>query len=146
IPEAASNRSCASSAALRSAGSTGMWWNSIPWILRHELRGQNLHVAGQHHQVDAGSRQQSQLRLFSRSALRGVDRYVVEFDSMETRQSLAIRVIAHDQGNHVVQFSGLVAVEEIGQTVQIPRYEDGHPRRLRHQAQAPSHVDRKSVV
>jgi hypothetical protein len=60
---------------------------------------QNLHVAGQHHQVDAGSRQQSQLRLFGGATVRGVDGDVVELDAVETRQRLAIRVIADDQGN-----------------------------------------------
>ena len=110
-------------------------------ILGDEFRRQNLHIARQHHQVDAGIRQQFQLRLFGRTTVRGIDGDVVEFDCVEARQRLAIRVIAHDQGDHAVEFSGLMAVKEIGQTVQVPGYEDRYPRRLRHQAEAPAHLE-----
>src|ERR1019366_4872574 len=110
-------------------------------ILLDERRRQNLHVAGQHHQVDAGSRQQSQLRLFGGATVRGIDGDVVELDAMETRQRLAIRMIGDDQGNRAVELSGLKAVEEIGQTVQVAGYENGHPRGLRHQAEAPAHLE-----
>jgi hypothetical protein len=45
------------------------------------------------------------------------------------------------RGIDAVEFSGLKAVEQIGQTVQIPGYEDRHPRGLRHQAEAPAHLE-----
>src|ERR1039458_6737754 len=80
------------------------------------------------------------LRLFGRATVRGVDGNVVELDAVETRQRLAIRVIADDQGNYAGEFSSLVAVQKIRQTVQILRHENRHPRRLRPQVEAPAHL------
>ncbi len=102
-------------------------------ISRDEFGRQDLHVAGQHDQVDAGIRQQAQLRFFGGAPVGRIDRDVVEFDSVESRKRLSIRVIADDQRNRAVQLSGLVTVEQIGQTVQVAGDEDGHARRLRDQ-------------
>ncbi len=82
-----------------------------------ELMRQNLHVASQHHQVDAAGRQQTELRLLGRAPLFRVDGDMVEFDPVEARQRLAFRVIANDQRNRAMQLSGLMAVEQIRQAV-----------------------------
>jgi hypothetical protein len=53
---------------------------------------------------------------------------VVEFDSVEMRQGLALRVVADDQRNSAAEFAGLIAVEKVRQAVQVLRDENGHAR------------------
>jgi len=55
--------------------------------------------------------------------------------------SAAWGVIAYDSGNLPMQLTVLMPVQKIGQTVQLLRDENGHPRRCLRQFEAPPHVE-----
>ena len=80
---------------------------------------QNLHVAGQHHQIDAFLLDQGQhLLLLCRLGVGG-DRQVVERDAVGRRQAGIVVVIRDDRGHFGVQMTAVHAEQQIVQAVPL---------------------------
>ena len=104
----------------------------------HEVRGQDLHVPGQHHQVDAVLGQEGELLPLGLHRASRPDRDVVERHAVEVAPPPGVRVVADHQREVAGQFAALVAVQEVHQAVVVLRHEHGHPRAVR-PVQPPPH-------
>lgn len=84
-----------------------------------ELRREDLHVPGEDSQIDGMFAQEGHLLLLDRGLVGRGNRHVVEGDLVEVREGFGCLVIADDEREITVQLSGLMAVEKIGQAVQV---------------------------
>ena len=108
--------------------------------LPDELRRQHLHVARQDDEVDVVRGHQSHLLLLRLGLVFLVHGDVGERNLVRLGQPVGIRVVADDERNLAIQFAGMVAVQQVGQTVVEFRDEDRQARFDRGQRQAPGHL------
>ena len=80
---------------------------------------QDLHVAGEDDEIDAGFGEQRELLRFDGRPSVARHRHVVERNAVEVGEGPRGLVVADDERDVGAELTGLVAVEEIGQTVQI---------------------------
>ena len=111
-----------------------------PRIAIDEPGRKNLHVAGQHHQVDSMLIEQVKLlRLNTLPGLR-VHGKEIKRHLVKIRQTASFLVIADNQGNLAVQLTRLMPVQQVGQAVQVVRNEDAHCRRPVAVGELPGHL------
>src|ERR1700733_12533355 len=110
-------------------------------IFIHEVVRQDLHVAGQHHEVGLMLRDQ---RMYCRF---GLILIVLGYrddgvrNLVEIRDGLIVGMIGNDQGDVASQFTALMAIEKVDEAVIVFRDKDNHPRAARRLRQAPIHVE-----
>jgi hypothetical protein len=91
-----------------------------------ERRREDLHVAGEHDQVELARQRVEQLRLGLGLGVTG-DRDVPERDVEARRLALQLAVVGDDQRDLRVQLAAPVAPQQLGQAVVVARDEDRHP-------------------
>ncbi len=102
---------------------------------------QHLHVAGQHHEVDAVLVDESQqLRLGLRLGGRR-HRHVVERDVVRAAQGLGVGVVGDDQGHLDLQRSRRGAEQQVVEAVQVARHHDQGAERGRGVPELVVHVE-----
>ena len=106
--------------------------------LGHE-RTEDLHVAGEDHEIDLLFVQHRDLGALLRFLRRGGDREIAEGNPETLRDRLEILTIADDEGNLHGEFAALVAREEIVEAVIILRHEKRGPRHDVGEVQRPTH-------
>jgi hypothetical protein len=91
-----------------------------------EFPRQDLHVAGQDHEVDVVLVEERELaHLLLGLVLRGDREHPIR-DSELLGDALVVRMVAHDQRNLAAQLPGLVAQQQVVEAVVGPRGEDRH--------------------
>ena len=96
--------------------------------LLYELRRQDLHVSGENDQIDVARNEELQLLRLGLSSRFRLYRNEVEIDSVELGQRFGFAMIADDHRNGAMKLTGLMPVEDIGEAVQVLRYEDRDAR------------------
>ncbi len=84
-----------------------------------KLRREHLHIASEDGQVDGMAAQQVHLSLFDINLVGRSDRQIVEGDFVEVGERLCCVVIADDEREIAGQLSGLMAMKQVGQAVEI---------------------------
>jgi hypothetical protein len=105
-----------------------------------EARRKNLHIARQHHQLNAVPLQQFELPFFGFFARRRGHWHVLEGHAVECRQVLDRAVVRDDEGDLADQLPGPPAVQQIGHAVQVLRAEEAHARSPVARGQLPAHA------
>ncbi len=105
-----------------------------------EVRRQDLHVTGEHDQVDVLLAQQGELAGFGLHFRCASDRNVLEPNTETARDVLEVRVVADDDRNVHGPLSGLPAGEEVIQAMAVLRDEDRQTQAPACMLQPPTHV------
>jgi hypothetical protein len=107
----------------------------------YELRRQNLHVAGQDDEINVTILEQVDLPRFHLEFVRGGKREMVEGNTVESSQGLCVWMIADDEGYIARQFSNLVSVQQVNQTMLVARNEDRNSQAMSGPCQPPYHPE-----
>src|SRR5208283_3413500 len=109
--------------------------------LHDEVGGKHLHVAGKDHDVDVVSMQQFQLLCFGLRLVLFGDGNVMEGDTVKIGVAFRVQMAADDQRKIALEFSAALAIQQIHQPVIKLGNEDGHPRAVIAQGDAPVHAE-----
>src|ERR1700691_5355436 len=94
-------------------------------IASHKLGRENLHIPGQHNELNLVFLKQRELLLFRSGPMASAHRSVVKGYVVEGGQIASVLVITDHQGQMTGQLPHLMAVEKIDQAMLIMRNEDG---------------------
>ena len=103
-----------------------------------QTRRQDLHVARQHHQVDALALDQFQDPLLLRYAAAGIDREVVEGHAVAARKLRVVGVVGRHRGDVRAQLAAVGAEQQVVEAVALPAHQH-------QQSRAPAHVVHRPV-
>src|SRR5580658_847497 len=95
-----------------------------------EVVGQNLHVAGQHHEIGPVLGDERVNRVFSLLFVVFGDRDDRVGSLVKIGQALVVGMIGNDQRDVASQFAALLAVKKIDQAMVVLRDENDHSRPL----------------
>lgn len=109
-------------------------------VLGQECRGENLHVAGQHHKIDPAPQQLEHL-LFLSFFSSGLDGQVVKGNAERLHPVRQVGVVADDQRNLYPQLPGLPAPKQVQQAVFLARNQNGHALGRPNPLQFPLHLE-----
>jgi hypothetical protein len=91
-----------------------------------ERRAEDLHVAGEHDEVEVVAQHVEQLGLGRRLGVAG-DRDVAERDAEARRLALQLGVVGHHERDLRVQLAATLAPQQLGQAVVVAGDQDRHP-------------------
>jgi hypothetical protein len=98
-------------------------------ILFNKAWRQNLHVARQNDKVNVITLKQFDLAIFHLEFVCGEDWEMMKRNLVKAGEFLRVLMIADDQTNLAVQFTNLVAVQQVNQAMLMPRDKNGNLRR-----------------
>jgi hypothetical protein len=107
----------------------------------HELRRQNLHIAGEDDNINLTVLAQVDLPCFHLEFVRGGYREMVKVNTVEISEGLCVRMIADDEGNVARQFPNLVLVQQVNQAMLVARNEERKLQAVSGPGQAPDHPE-----
>ena len=110
-----------------------------PGQRRAQLRREDLHVARQHHQVDALALHQFQDPGFLRIARGGVDRKVVEGHAVGARELRIVGVVGSHRDDVRPQLAAVGAEQQVVEAVALPADQHQQPRAPTHVVHVPLH-------
>ncbi|MCY1362333.1 hypothetical protein D9M69_490470 [compost metagenome] len=106
-----------------------------------QVVGEDLHVAGEHHQLAAGLLHQLQQRCFLLGLGVAGHRQVDEADALALGHGPQVQVVGDDGGDPHVHLALLVAVEQVGQAVVVLAHHQQHAHGLGGAVQGPLHLE-----
>ena len=114
-----------------------------PGQLRAHLRGQDPHVPGQHHEVDAVRGDQVEQPLLGLGPVGRIraDRHVLERHPVPGRQPGQVGMVPDDQRHVDGQRLRLPAVQQVVEAVALPGHHDQHARPDGQVVQVPVHAE-----
>lgn len=107
---------------------------------RTQRAGEDLHVAGEHDEVDVVRFDELEDRLLLRLFRRRGHGQVVERDAVAGGERFCVAVVADDDGDFDGQLAAALAEEKVCQTVQLLAYEDQHFGLLRNGTELQVHA------
>ena len=100
-------------------------------IVVDEIVGENLHVAGEDHEIGVVLFDQRMDLFLGLPFILLCDRDDGVWDFVEVGDRLVVRVIGDDQRDVAGKFAALVSIQEIDEAVVIFRDQDDHARAMR---------------
>jgi hypothetical protein len=100
-----------------------------------------LHVAGQNDEINVIVLEQIDLLRFHLEFVHGRKREMMEGNTVEGSEGLCVWMIADDEGYIARQFSNLVAVQQVNQTMLVARNEERNPQAVSGPGQPPYHTE-----
>src|SRR5690242_8595771 len=94
--------------------------------VRNEVSRENLHITGEHYEIDAVFLEEFDLPALGVSLIRRGHLDLVERNAVEFGQPASAGMVADDQGNFAGELTGSVAIEQVRIAVEMLRDEDGH--------------------
>jgi len=108
-------------------------------IMPDEIRGQDLHIAGQHNEVDLAFLQKLQFVPLGLAFIFLGDRNHVIGNAVEFRVTLSIGMIADNERDFTGQFRNTLPVQQVYQAVVMLRNKDRYSRPVGRERNPPLH-------
>src|SRR5581483_3319630 len=97
-------------------------------VIPDEIRGENLHIAGEHDEVNFRLPQQLQLAALGLGFVLSGDRNYAIGNAVEVSMALGVGVVADDHDNLTSQLPGTLPVKQVHEAMVMPGDKDCDPR------------------